>query len=308
MYRKQLNIPEESEMSQKIAVAVIHGIGTANPKFADKSDANNFASGIKQKLEERVADILGEDKESVKSKIEFEVIYWAPILQNLQNELWHRLELEQLSNPFGLRNFVFDSLADSIGYQITPSRTSPNGLRREVYDDIHQVVADTLKKLAETAGPKAPLCIIGHSLGSVIANNYIWDLQNNLMNIEVGNTPLEKGETLSLLYTFGSQITLWRLRYEDFGTPIQFPAKSLSNYYPTLAGEWINFYDKDDVLGYPIKAINDKYKAVVTADIEVNAGGILTNWTPLCHNSYWTDEEVINPIAEALVKTWKNIN
>jgi hypothetical protein len=41
-------------------------------------------TSIKQKLEERVADILGEDKESVKSQIEFEVMYWAPILQNLE--------------------------------------------------------------------------------------------------------------------------------------------------------------------------------------------------------------------------------
>jgi len=295
-------------MSQKIAVAIIHGIGKANPEFATKSDSENFGSGIVQKLESQVAYLLGEDEQNIKSKLEFEAIYWAPVLQELEDELWKRLELRNLTNLFGLRDFVFSSLADSIGYQITSSRTSPNNLRREVYDEIHKIFADTLKKLANTAGPKAPLCIIGHSLGSVIASNYIWDLQNGLMNIEVGDTPLEKGETLTLYYTFGSQITLWRLRYKDFGTPIQFPAPSLSNHYPHLEGEWINFYDKDDVLGYPIKAINDKYQAVVKADIEVNAGNIFTNWSPLSHIGYWTDDEVIKPIAEALANTWKNVN
>lgn len=162
--------------------------------------------------------------------------------------------------------------------------------------------------MAEKAGSKAPLCIIAHSLGAVITSNYIWDLQNKVAQIKVGDTPLEQGETLALYYTLGSQITLWRLRYEDFGTPITIPSPKLPEHYPHLEGEWINFYDRDDVLGYPIKAINSKYDKAVKADIEVNAGNILTNWTPLSHNSYWADDEVTKPIAEALAKTWKSVN
>jgi len=36
----------------------------------------------------------------------------------------------------------------------------------------------------------------------------------------IGNTPLERGETLTLLYTLGSPIAIWSLRYPDFGVPI----------------------------------------------------------------------------------------
>lgn len=295
-------------MSQKIAVAVIHGIGKASPEFKDKNNPEKFAGGIARKLKSQVAQLLGEDEQQADSKLEFEAIYWAPILQEPEDELWKRLELHKLSNPFGLREFIFHSLADSIGYQITASRSKPSDVRSEIYDEVHQEFANTLKELASNAGPEAPLCIIGHSLGSVIASNYIWDLENERMQITVGDTPLEKGETLALYYSLGSQITLWRLRYNDFGTPINIPSPKLSSHYPNLEGEWINFYDKDDLLGYPIKAINDKYRSAVKEDIEVNAGNLLTNWTPLSHNEYWTDDEVTKPIAKALARVWTSIN
>jgi hypothetical protein len=266
-------------VSQKIAVAVIHGIGKASPEFANKDNPERFVGGIARKLKSQVAKLLDEDEQETDSKLEIEAIYWADILQEPQDELWRRLEIDKLNNLWGLREFIFHSLADSIGYQITSSR-SDSSSRREIYDRVHQVFADTLKKLADKAGDKAPLCIIGHSLGSVIASNYIWDLQNGAMQINFGNTPLEKGETLALYYTLGSQIALWRLRHDDFGTPIAIPSPKLSEHYPNLEGGWINFYDRDDLLGYPIKAINDEYNKVVKADIEVNAGNIFTNWTP----------------------------
>ncbi|AFZ22669.1 hypothetical protein Cylst_0306 [Cylindrospermum stagnale PCC 7417] len=285
-------------MSQKIAIAIIHGLGTANPEFANEKNPDKFVSGIAQQLKSRFSALMGEKLEDADSKLKIKPVYWAPVLQDIQDELGKRLSLDSLNNFFGLREFVFHSLADSIGYQITPTK-------RNIYDAVHQKFAETLTELAEDGGEKYPLCVIGHSLGSVIASNYIWDLQNETANIEIGNTPLQKGETLSLFYTLGSQIALWRLRYSDFGTPIAVPSVELSKHYPKIKGEWLNFYDRDDILGYPVKNINDKYKAVVKADIEVNAGNALINFTPLSHNGYWTDSEVIEPIAQGLVKTWK---
>lgn len=209
------------------------------------------------------------------------------------------MEIDRLSNPLKLREFVFHSLADSIGYQVTPSD-------RDIYDSVHQEFALTLKLLAREAGEKAPLCVVGHSLGSVIASNYIWDLQNGNTQIEIGDTPLETGETLTLLYTFGSQIALWGLRYQNFGTPVTIPSPKLNLHYSNLKSEWINFYDRDDVLGYPLKKMNDKYEKAVTEDREVNVGNILSSWNPGSHNGYWTDNDVIEPIAASLVEVWKN--
>ncbi|MEL6495295.1 MAG: hypothetical protein AAFQ41_09250 [Cyanobacteria bacterium J06623_7] len=157
----------------------------------------------------------------------------------------------------------------------------------EVNRGIHEVFSQTLKSLANEAGEKAPLCIIGHSLGAVIASHYVWDLQGNNSQpiVSIGNTPLEKCETLNLFYTLATQIPLWAISYKDFGQPINIPAPQLSSHYPQLTGEWINFFDKDDVLGYPLQNINDDYAKVVV-DKQVNAGNFWSSWSPLSHNGH----------------------
>lgn len=291
-------------MPQKIAVAVIHGIGEANPEFKEE-DSPKFTSGFAKKLKSEFAEVLDEEVDTVDAKLVIEPIYWAEVVQAIQDELCDRLQIQgKLKKFFKLGEFIFHSLSDSVAYQVT---SSPSSSDRHIYDGIHQCFSDTLKKLATSAGAKAPLCIVAHSLGSTIASNYIWDLQNNLAQISIGNTPLEKGETLALFYTFGSQIAFWSLRHKDFGTPIAVPSPKLSQHYPNLKGEWVNFYDEDDLLGYPIQNINEKYKRVVK-DKKVNAGGMLQNWNPTSHNEYWKDGQVVKPIAKTLADTWRSLN
>ena len=108
--------------------------------------------------------------------------------------------------------------------------------------------------------------------------------------------------------TLGSPIAIWSLRQVDFGTPIRVPATKLGKHHSGLSGEWINFYDLDDVIGYPIRPLNDAYKQSVTKDVPINAGGLLSSWNPLSHNSYWTDNDVTKPIARTLARVWRHVN
>lgn len=62
--------------------------------------------------------------------------------------------------------------------------------------------------------------------------------------------------------------------------------------------KWLNYYDPDDVLGYPLKPINAEYRKVVSKDIAINTGGILTSWNPMAHNGYWTDNDFTKPVAK----------
>ena len=292
-------------MSQKIAIAVVHGIGLANSEWADKTSPQ-FISGMSKPLISEFARLRGETFEEAKSKLAIEPVYWANVVQGLQDDLGgeNRLNLKRLSNPLGLRDFVFHYLGDAIAYSI---RGDNKEGYRKVHTKIHKAFAKTLKKLADEAGEKAPLCIISHSLGAVIASNYVWDLQRNNPIVSISDTPLEKGETLNLFYTLGTQIPLWSMSYDDFGSPIKIPSPQTIDHYPSLTGEWMNFYDRDDVLGFPIQNINEAYSATVV-DREINAGNPLSGWTPLSHNGYWKDSEVIEPIAEGLVKTWEAVN
>lgn len=283
-------------MTQKLAVAILHGAGTPEENFAEdmiKKISKGFAK--KRKVD------------NVEQELAFEPVFWSSIFEAEEKRLLERLQKgTDLDYPL-LRRFAIEFLADAVAYQ-------PTEVADHNYDKVHALLAQSLSKLKEKAGEDAPLCVISHSLGSVVASNYFYDLQFKHENIGIhtkrctGNTALEKGKTLAQFYTMGSPIALWSLRFIDFGLPISVPSPLIKKYYPRVQGEWLNFYDKDDILAYPLKGLNDNYQISVTKDIEVNVGGLFTSWTPFSHSKYDTDEDVIDPIVDGLLRTWKEVN
>jgi hypothetical protein len=279
-------------MTQKIAVVVIHGIGDQREEFADD---------VIREISRRCSPKTGQD-------IVIGSVYWADLLRAEETELMWRLNMKSWSSLAPVRRYMIDFVADAIAYQITPHD-------RKLYDAIHQRFAMKLRELATLAGERAPLCIVAHSLGSVIASNFIYDLQNAHKGLiaqqveqEMEQTPLERGETLTLLYTLGSPIALWSLRFENYGTPITFPAPQLHTYYPDIPYEWVNFYDKQDVIGFRLKALNAEYKRMVTEDREIDVGSRIVSLTPFSHLRYLVDHDVLEPIAEKLIAVWTAIN
>ncbi|MBI1278840.1 MAG: chemotaxis protein [Anaerolineaceae bacterium] len=277
-------------MTQKIAVAVVHGIGRQAPEFADK---------LKVTLQKLCHATCGED-------VIIQPVYWARAMQEKEDALWDRVIAAGPMQFRELRRLMIDYVADALAYQ-------PTAFDRKAYDDIHVEYAKTLRTLAQEAGPEAPLCIVSHSLGTVITSNFVYDLQkpeliSDQVRVEMTDTALERGETLNLLYTLGSPLALWSLRFREFGRPIQIPSPQLLNHYPDLQSAWINYYDKDDLVGFPLRDLNPAYSRAVSADREVNVGNFLTEWNPLSHIGYLHDNDVIKPIAESLINTWKTVN
>ena len=62
---------------------------------------------------------------------------------------------------------------------------------------------------------------------------------------------------------------------------------------------WDNFFDRDDVLGWPLSPLSESYDQLVK-DHEINAGGIFSSWNPWSHGKYWTDKQVIKPLIKEL--------
>ncbi len=277
-------------MTQKIAVAVVHGIGRQAPKFAEE---------VNEAIQRHCHGTCGTD-------VVIRPVYWAPAMQQKEDALWDRLTAGGIGNFKDLRRLMIDYVADALAYQ-------PTAYDRKTYDDIHVEYAKTLRTLAAEAGENAPLCIVSHSLGTVISSNFIYDLQkpeliSDQVCAEMGDTPLERGETLNFLYTLGSPLALWSLRFRNFGRPIAVPPPQLADHYPDLQSAWINYYDKDDLIGFPLRELCPAYKRAVSADREVNVGNLLTSWNPLSHTAYLDDQDVIRPIAESLTYTWQHIN
>ncbi|MBM7551630.1 chemotaxis protein [Thalassobacillus pellis] len=280
-------------MTKKLAVMILHGAGTPMTNFAEEM-IENISKRFAKKLKLNNPDEV----------LVFEPVFWSSVFEAEEKRLWERLEGSADLDYQRLRRFTVEFLADAIAYQ-------PSSVKDNNYDKVHAVLAQSLHELAEKAGSAAPLCIISHSLGSIVSSNYFYDLQVKQENIgtltktNIHDTALERGETLSLFYSMGSPMALWSLRFLDYGLPIQVPAPTIGKHYPKIRGEWLNFYDKDDILAYPLKGLNDRYKTAVTEDVQVNAGGLLTGWNPFSHTRYESEDAVVDRIVDGLVKVWK---
>lgn len=270
----------------KLAVAIVHGIGNQKEDFA-----HHFIKCIKRKLKKINPEI----------QVCFQLVYWADLLAEKENELFRRLAQKGEMSYRRLRYFMVQFAGDAIAYQpIEKDFKNPES----VYIKIHSRMADNLNVLSEKAGEDASLSIIACSLGTIITSNYIYDTQKSKNEIYINyNSPLSRCKTLTNVFFMGSPIALWSLRYENYGMPIEFPYGKYSN-----IGQWINYYDKHDVIGYPLKNINKDYCTRVTEDRQVNVGGIFTSWNPASHLGYWNNCYIINQIAHKLASDWKKIN
>ena len=266
-------------MPKRLAIAVIHGMG---------EQEEGFAADMIDELNGRVGD-LNKDPE----EIAWQPIFWADILAGPQKGYLEEAENNHDLDWVWLRKLVVNYLGDAAAYQKV---TSP---ANTTYELIHGRVRDGVTALNDALDdPETPLIVMAHSLGGHIMSNYIWDVQHGGGTPAPGPSPFERMQTLAGMVTFGCNIPLFTFAYSDV-KPIEFPAPELPD--PGDAREkakWLNYYDPDDVLGYPLKSINTAYDAVVDEDIAINVGGLLTNWTPLSHNKYWTDNDFTRPAAE----------
>jgi hypothetical protein len=283
-------------MNPRIAVAFIHGAGSQSPDYADAMIAK-----LKQAFQAR----LPIRNKAVDDKLVFRVIYWANILAKKQRILWNSVTDDDDALRFsGFRKFIINFGADAVAYQ-------PGARRREIYNRVHQTVAVALEELSREAGPAAPLCIIGHSIGTVVTHNYFYDLLEATgadETIDGPITPLQAGKTLTLLYWLGSPLALWSLRYENYRA-ITFPGKDVATLYPTMKPRWVSYYDLDDILAYPIRSLSRGHKQLaeqgLLEDIPIDAGSLLTGWNPLAHLDYWKNDAVIEGISRDLFVAWQ---
>ena len=167
--------------------------------------------------------------------------------------------------------------------------------------DVHKRVSGVIDALKDAVGDRAPLVVIAHSLGGHVMSNYIYDAQQENKNGTGAATPIQRMETVAKFITFGCNIPVFVFAYPESDVrPIAYPGSKL----PTrlkMKPWWYNYFDRDDVLGFPLRDVSPRYAAMANdnrlADVEINAGSILTSWNPLSHNAYWTDEDFYRPVA-----------
>ena len=241
-------------------------------------------------MERLAKDLAKRDIDS--NLIQHEYVDWYGPLQGEQKGILERIEENGIELKSRLtRNLIITNIGDLINYGGKPNLPS------NTYEDTHKLVHQSMLNLKNKLVDNAPLIILASSMGTEIINNYIWDRQNAPGSDPMGNSPFERFETMVGLFTFGSNLPIFASSHDiDALVPIDFP-------HPKLAAEllpnavWENYYDKNDSMGYPIKAINSNYSNANVVDIQINTGGILTSWNLLSHFGYWKSRKLVKRIG-----------
>ena len=268
-----------------LGVLVVHGMGNQPATFAD-----DFIDEVRG----RILD-LGKSP----SDIRFRTAYWSPAIDGRENELYRLLSQDHdLDGGRIRRDVVLSGLGDAVAYMGPPKSDS------QIYDQVHEYIARPLADLRNslTKKDKAPLIIAAHSLGCAIVSNYLWDAQHKRYSPSA-TTAFSRGHTLSGMITFGCNLPLFTLALKlSQVKPIGFPGSKAAVCFPGTTAKqrkemlkWLNYFDADDILGYPLKPINAAYNRTVNEDVQIQTGSILG-----AHTGYWTDNSFTKPVARQL--------
>lgn len=273
-------------MKKQLGILLMHGAGKSTFKPQEK-----FAKKLRKRLVK-----LGSNVDAV----EIHHVDWYTPLQNRQEEILARLErnIPRLKGK-ALRQFTISLVSDLVVYGGIPNKNS------DVYSATHKLVHDSIVKMKNSLEEKAPLFIVASSMATEIINNYIWDRQNHQGKDEFGQSPFERFETLTGLFTIGSNLPIYAPSTDiDSLMPIRFPGNPLEDKYKNSA-VWENIYDKNDPLGFPIKCLNENYKNGNFCDVHINVGGLFTSWNAASHLKYWSSGKLVKRIGSHADKVLK---
>lgn len=306
-------------MTYKCAMLCMHGMGNLTE--------DKFQSDI-AKLRQKIAERLSAYRFS-EIYIPPSGIFYSDLTQKQEDEVWTAMTTQGgLNTGFIRRNtinrfrrFIISGFSDATA--LTGFNSSAT---KQQYTKVQTRIYDALTDVYETCGA-VPIIIISQSLGCQIMSSYIWDAQIYWRNtkfgtdFEIDSRSIWKNhkpnndnmdsflclQSLKTWFTTGCNIPIFVSGFKD--------ARAIYNRKYDYNFDWINYFDYDDVLGYPLAPLGvlfdstntnhgQSYTHAVT-DIQVNAkdgiwGAIAKSWTPMSHTQYWGDKTVLKALATAL--------
>lgn len=206
-------------MTTEFRALFIHGVGRQGPGFADEA-RRNLRAACKDR---GVA-------------VDFESVHWAPFADAIENLFLAAVKAKGSAGNLTQRESI-GTLADAIMY----CRYAP------LQEQIFGLIDTALERFGAH-----PHCVFAHSLGALIATDYL--RTRGMRNC-------------TKLVTLGCNIGLFTL-----GSGFA-PVPGLS--------DWLNLWDDDDFLGWPVAITED---LAFVRDHQVNVG-----ITGLAHTKYWDD-------------------
>jgi len=260
---------------KEVALITLHGMGKVK---------QSYYAELEDMLKNRLVDKW--------AKVSFQNVQYAPILQTPEDQLWASMVATSENELDGtkLRQFFLYGFGDagSLEHSAQTDKKQYIAVQREIQKALDRALLDF------DGDATKPVVIIAQSLGCQVISNYIWDAQhgNNIFSELPSNgseqSKFRELKSLTNLVTTGCNIPLFIAGLADrkcFGKPND-------------SFVWDNFYDPDDVLGWPLKQLGPTYNIV--RDHPINSGGLLSSWNIASHGGYWSDTDVVFPLVEIL--------
>lgn len=267
-------------MANAIILMTIPGIGTQ-----EKGYSNGMVDDIKKFSK----------KTALEGNIRF--IETRPFgvthVDNNQEELFNRLDkANKMGGILSLRKFVLEAFGDGVTFERGAH------LPDSTYRKIHTYLKGEIEEANSIIQgyEKAKLVIVGSSLGVHILSTYIWDADNgkNIFENEPANNA-NNLSNLSFLASIGCNLPLFVSGMEESQIKPFDGSKRAADF------TWDNYYDKDDVLGWPLKQMSPEYDKLVT-DYQINTGLYIGS-----HVRYWKDNDFTKPFTRKLVEMFEGI-
>ena len=277
-----------------VALITLHGMGETQPDYADE-----LFQRLQQSLSQQAQQLY------------YNTVYYQDLLEYNEKRVWQALGSRLRWSK--LRRFMLFGFADAAALE--HRKEQPHSL----YHYSQLKIARALYLAKQQLSQDGKLVILAHSLGCHVLSCYLWDAQQAKKGIKPaagiwqditryqagisGDTPLSaddiaflRGDRLTALFTTGCNI------------PIFVAAHAMEQIIPFNKPNnefvWHNYFDKDDVLGWPLADLSPGYAELVD-DIEVNASGgffgwLAASWNPLSHNQYWQEQRLLQHLTKKL--------
>ena len=268
----------------RIALLVVHGMGDTAPDFHDE-----LIAPLRTRLQHAW------------DRIAWRPVYYQPILQRNERTIFEQMRPQVRWE--GLRELML------FGFSDAASLEHKKELALSPYWQTQRLILERLDELFDETGGAAPLAIVAQSLGCQVISNYIWDAQQprayagiwngDLDDDTIAGTPRDRFRrmrSLQRLLTTGCNIPVFVAGHAAI--------EPIDRRLLAAGFRWINQFDPDDVLGWPLAQLSAAYAALVE-DHAVNAGGAtlagrIRSLTPYSHTQYWSTAGVLDRIAGAL--------
>ena len=245
----------------------IHGVNYQQTGYSDRF-FNNIIKFYKSALVKK-GKTRKEARERASKLIQKEIL-WADVTTNLANRYTNLQYVLKQKHGWSIPKRKIDPLAIQIMHYVRDkghNRKGPMHILKRVHDEFKKSCVNKPDKII----------IIAHSLGSVIAFDYLFGFRKYKLSLKV---------KIDALITLGSPVPL-------FIASMGFPESKIT--LPKNIRRWINIIDPDDGIA---RFCKPHFKKIKVKDIVVNTG-----WNPInAHTKYFSSKKVARIIAGELIK------